>query len=180
MALSYAPDISTPTTAIVEKNDSYWTSSRCRHRIINTIGNGNLVSLEGGRDRKPNGRRVTFTKGQPFAIDNTQSRFRCKPPAQVQRDLQRAQKHREFKNAYPAYLSSMPLDREKDNPHSVSGFAANNPCARTTDVPSSVSFDPPTEKQCEVQDKCAEPADKSDCCVAEDSRNRFMLMLRLI
>ena len=110
---------------------------------------------------------LRFSHGQPFANDKAQ-RFRRKPPTQVQRDIQRAQRHRELKNACSTYLSSMPLDRREYDPCSVSDFAVNNPCTEAPDVPSSVNSDPQTEKRGEAREECTEPTDKSDCCAMED------------
>ena len=102
---------------------------------------------------------LRFTKGQPFAMDNAQARFRRKPPAQIARDRKRSQIHREFMNARSTYLSFGP--REVNNPCDSVDTAVTVPCTPSLSPP--VTSDPPIgDKSCPTV-----PADRDDRCDTE-------------
>ena len=110
---------------------------------------------------------LRFTKGQPFAMDNTQARFRLKPPAQVARDRKRAQKHCEYMNARSTYLSSMPRElHEENNPCDSVDTAVKNPSTPSRNELPPATSDPPPNKQCQINDKSNStiPPDRNDCC----------------
>ena len=116
---------------------------------------------------------LRFTRRQPYAIDNTKASFRRKPPSQVSRDRDRAQRHREYMNAYSTHHSSGPLELNgEDNPCDSANVTLKGHRIVAPSQPSTspVTSDPLQSDQCVdlVIDEFSEPADKKDSCVAVD------------
>ena len=113
---------------------------------------------------------LRFTKGQPFAMDNAQARFRLKPPAQVRRDRKRAQVHRECINGRSTYLSSVPRELpEVNNPSDCTDTTVKDICTPARGELPPVTSDPPPSGRCQIGDKSRStvPAHRDDRCNTE-------------
>ena len=113
---------------------------------------------------------LRFTKGQPFAMDNAQARFRLKPPAQVRRDRKRAQVHRECINGRSTYLSSVPRELpEVNNPSDCTDTTVKDICTPARGELPPVTSDPPPSGRCQIGDKSRStvPAHRDDHCNTE-------------
>ena len=111
--------------------------------------------------------RFTKSKCQPFEIDNAKSSFRRKPPSQVTRDRERAQRHREYMNTHSTYHSSGSLELHcENNPRVSADMTVKSHPTVALSRPSPVTSDPLQADQCVVIE-CSELADKVSCVTVD-------------